>query len=235
MAITTRGLAKLASIRAYDHTPHATAATAAKTARGAIPPVRRYTLSDASMTVSDNTTPVVLDPKTKSGRTRAEIEQSLKRLDRIALLMDDQFEIPIIKKRIGLDPIIGLIPGGGDWVVWFVSVYVFWEAARLGAPLPLLVRMASNIAVDLLGGYVPGVGDVFDAFFKANRRNVELLRGHFGAREELGAPLPAVLPERALANPNPVTRYAVGVGLTLGLLVIASGPIALLYWLMSGG
>ena len=151
MAITTRGLAKLASIRAYDHTPHATAATAAKTARGAIPPVRRYTLSDASMTVSDNTTPVVLDPKTKSGRTRAEIEQSLKRLDRIALLMDDQFEIPIIKKRIGLDPIIGLIPGGGDWVVWFVSVYVFWEAARLGAPLPLLVRMASNIAVDLLG------------------------------------------------------------------------------------
>ena len=117
-----------------------------------------------------------------------------------------------------------------------VSVYVFWEAARLGAPLPLLVRMASNIAVDLLGGYVPGVGDVFDAFFKANRRNVELLRGHFGAREELGAPLPAVLPERALAKPtNPITRYAVGVGLTLALLVIASGPIALLYWLMSGG
>ena len=54
--------------------------------------------------------------------------------------------------------------------------------------------------------------------------------------EELGAPLPAVLPERALAKPtNPITRYAVGVGLTLALLVIASGPIALLYWLMSGG
>lgn len=192
-------------------------------------------MSEALMTVSENTTSTALDVRNPKGRTRAEIEQSLKRLDRIALLMDDQFEIPIIKKRIGLDPIIGLIPGGGDWVVWFVSVYIFWEAARLGAPLAMLVRMASNIAVDLLGGYVPGVGDLFDAFFKANRRNVELLRGHFGARPELGAPLPAVLPERALERSNPVARYAIGVGLTLALLALASGPVVLLYWMMSGG
>ena len=172
--------------------------------------------------------------KSAPARSREQIERSLKRLDGIAKLMDDQFELPLIKRRIGLDPIIGLIPGGGDWVVWFVSVYIFWEAARLGAPLGMLARMGANIGVDLLGGYLPGLGDVFDAFFKANRRNVEMLRGHFGAREELGSPLPVQLPEHALERRNPALRYGVGVGITLSLLALASGPFVLIYWLLQG-
>ena len=150
--------------------------------------------------------------------------------------MDDQFELPLVRWRIGLDPIIGLIPGGGDWAMWCVSVYIFWEAARLGAPLGLLGRMAANIALDLLGGYVPAVGDLFDAAFKANRRNVELVRAHFGARPELGSPLPVKLPEGALEPRPRAARYAVGALLTLALLALASGPVVLLYvWLGAGG
>lgn len=152
--------------------------------------------------------------------------------------MDDQFELPIIKYRVGLDPIIGLIPGGGDWVVWFVGVYIFWEAARLGAPLRLLLKMALNIAIDLLGGYAPVAGDLFDVIYKSNRRNVEMLRGYFGARPELGSPLPERLPEQALAPasvPTRVVRYGVVFGISALLLLLASGPIVLLYWLLQGG
>lgn len=163
---------------------------------------------------------------------RLRADRALQRLDALARLMDDQFELPIIRQRIGLDPLLGLIPGGGDWVAWFVGLYIFWEAMRLGVPRSVLLRMASNIGVDLLGGYVPGLGDVFDLLFKSNRRNVDLVREHFGARPEAGAPLPAVLPERALVSQreSQVLRVALGVFITAALALLASGPIMLLFW-----
>ena len=168
--------------------------------------------------------------------TREQLERALTRLDRIAHLMDDQFELPLIKRRVGLDPIIGLIPGGGDWVVWFVSVFIFLQAFKLGVPNRLLLQMALHIAIDLLGGYVPGVGDLFDAAYKANKRNVQLVRAHFGAAPELGSALPITLPERALARPSssPAARYALIAALIVGLLILASGPFALLYLLVQG-
>lgn len=171
-----------------------------------------------------------------SDQERAALADSLKRLDRIATLMDDQFELPIVRQRIGLDPIIGLIPGGGDWVVWLVSIYVFWEATRLGAPIRLLLKMAMNIGVDLLGGYTPVIGDVFDVVFKANRRNVEMLRAHFGAAPQLGSDLPMTIPEEALVTRSQggLTRHAFALSASLLLLAVASGPFLLLYWAFTG-
>lgn len=183
-----------------------------------------------------STPDTALTQPTTTALTRPEVEKALKRLDRVAKLMDDQFELPIIKYRVGLDPIIGLIPGGGDWVVWAVSVFIFWQAYKLNVPMGVLFKMASNISVDLLGGYVPGVGDVFDAAFKANKRNVELIHAHFGGAPELGAQLPAVIPEQALTKTaeSPILRFAMVAGAILILLAIASGPFVLLYLLFSG-
>ena len=162
--------------------------------------------------------------------------RSLARLDGVAALMDDAFEIPIVGYRVGLDPIIGLIPGGGDWASWFVSVYIFWEATRMGAPLKILVAMAGNIGVDLLGGYVPVFGDAFDFAFKANRRNVDMLREHYGAPKELSANMPVKLDPNALTRrgDNPVARYALFAVLATALLALASGPFLILYWVING-
>lgn len=101
---------------------------------------------------------------------------ALKRLDRFARWSDDVFRIPGTSWRIGLEPLVGLIPGVGDAAGLIVAAYVPVEAWRLGAPWRLLGRMGANIATDGLVGTVPLLGDVFDVGFKANRRNVEVLK-----------------------------------------------------------
>ena len=166
--------------------------------------------------------------------SRDHLERSLARLDRLATLMDARFELPILRTRVGLDPIIGLLPGGGDWVTWCVSIYIFWAALRLGAPPLLLVRMAAHTGVDLVGGYVPIVGDLFDVAYKANIKNVALVRQHFGARPKLGSPLPATLPARVEHTGAMVAkRYTVGILLTVLLFALASVPFMVLYWLFA--
>jgi hypothetical protein len=166
---------------------------------------------------------------------RAEIEQTLGRLDRVARLMDDQFELPIIHRRIGLDPIIGLFPGGGDWATWVVSVYIFWESLRLSAPKTMLVRMVTNVTIDLVTGYVPLLGDVFDAAFKANRKNVDMLLDFYGAKKgEKRLQFPSDLPENVEREREKagVGRYLVGLVVVLGLFLVAALPIVLLWWLL---
>ncbi len=98
----------------------------------------------------------------------------------IAWLLDDLIPIPGTKLRIGLDPIIGLIPGFGDSSTAVVSSLILLHGLRSGVPRIVLVRMALNVLINSLGGAVPGIGDVFSAFFKSNRRNVELLDRHAG-------------------------------------------------------
>lgn len=83
--------------------------------------------------------------------------------------------IPGTKIRIGLDPLVGLIPGVGDAASWIVSAYVPLEAWRQGAPKRLIGRMLATIAADALVGAVPLLGDLFDVTYRANRRNVETL------------------------------------------------------------
>ncbi|PEN14142.1 hypothetical protein CRI94_03620 [Longibacter salinarum] len=98
-----------------------------------------------------------------------------KRLEWFAKWSDDVFTIPGTGFRVGLEPLIGLIPGVGDAAGLIVSAYVPIEAWRQGAPKRLIGKMVGIIAVDALVGVVPVLGDVFDFAYKANRRNVEML------------------------------------------------------------
>ncbi|GJD93520.1 DUF4112 domain-containing protein [Methylobacterium iners] len=105
-------------------------------------------------------------------------EASLLRLEQLAHLMDSAFVIPGLNRRIGLDSVMGLVPVIGDVAGMLLSSYIVYEARRLGVPKWLLARMALNVAFDGVVGSVPLAGDIFDAAFKANRRNVRLLRRH---------------------------------------------------------
>ncbi len=99
----------------------------------------------------------------------------LKRLRLIARVMDSCIELPGTKRRIGLDPLIGLVPVAGDIISTAVSLYIVWEGHRLGASRTQVVSMLGNVAIDLAGGAIPVVGDLFDFAFTANRRNLRIL------------------------------------------------------------
>lgn len=103
-------------------------------------------------------------------------EERLRGVERLASLLDDCFRIPGTDLRFGLDPIIGLIPGAGDGVSAMLGLYLVYQAWRLGVPTSLLARMVGNLFLDWLVGSVPMVGDLFDAAFKAHRRNARLMR-----------------------------------------------------------
>lgn len=104
--------------------------------------------------------------------------RALERLRRLGYLLDNSIPVPGTRFRFGLDTIIGLVPGVGDLAGGILSLYIILEAARLGVPRPLLARMGYNVAVDVLVGAVPLFGDVFDAGFKANLRNLALIQQH---------------------------------------------------------
>jgi hypothetical protein len=101
----------------------------------------------------------------------------LKRLRGLAHFLDRS--IPLGRWRIGFDPIIGLIPGLGDWVGAVLSLYVLYEGARLGMPARVIARMGGNILVEAVVGAVPIVGDLFDFAWQANTRNLALIERHY--------------------------------------------------------
>jgi hypothetical protein len=111
-----------------------------------------------------------------------EEEIALQRVARLAYWLDDRFRIPGTRRRIGVDGLLGLIPGIGDTATALVASYIVLEAARLGAPKTLLARMIANVGVDYVVGLVPLVGDLADLGWKANRRNARMLRDHLIAR-----------------------------------------------------
>jgi Domain of unknown function (DUF4112) len=113
-------------------------------------------------------------------RTRAE---RVARLDVLANLLDTAFILPGTNVRFGFDALIGLVPGIGDAITTAISLYIVLEARRLGAPAHLILRMLANVVVDGFVGAVPLVGDAFDVLWRANRRNVWLLR-EWLARED---------------------------------------------------
>lgn len=102
-----------------------------------------------------------------------EIEESL---DRLSWLLDDLFRIPVLGWRIGLDALVGLIPGVGDTATTVASLYVLGSAVRYRVPKITLLRMGLNLGIDYALGSLPLVGDFFDAWWKSNQKNVELLR-----------------------------------------------------------
>ena len=110
-----------------------------------------------------------------------ELDRVERRLERLATMLDSAFAIPGTGIRFGADSLIGLFPGIGDAVTLGLSGYLILEARRLGAPPSMLRRMTTNVAFDALVGAVPLLGDAFDLFFKANKRNMALLRTHIAA------------------------------------------------------
>ena len=114
--------------------------------------------------------------------------ERIARLDALATLLDTAFVVPGTGIRFGVDALIGLIPAVGDVITTLLSLYIVREARELGAPRFLIARMLGNVALDGLFGAVPLVGDAFDVAFRANRRNLALLRNHFAAAERRGGP-----------------------------------------------
>lgn len=106
-------------------------------------------------------------------------EAEIRRLEAIADWLDSKFEIPGTNLRFGLDFLLGILPGIGDAVTALPAAYLIFESKRLGAPRRLLVRMGFNVILDLTLGAIPLIGDIFDFAFKANRRNIALLKRHF--------------------------------------------------------
>lgn len=123
-------------------------------------------------------------PSTTRGPIEPEViadparHQKVEQLQQIAELLDGQFRIPGTNIEFGLDAIIGMIPGIGDIVSGAISMWLIQEAKRLGAPRWLIARMVWNVAVDVSIGIVPFLGDAFDVAWKANRKNMELLKRH---------------------------------------------------------
>ena len=146
--------------------------------------------------------------------------QHVHRARALARLLDNAFPIPGTKMRVGIDPLLGLIPGIGDLVGAGVSGYILLLAAQAGAPKTVLVRMLGNVALDSLVGSIPGLGDLFDFGFKSNARNMALL-------------------ERYTVAPGDVKRTsgAIVFALLLVVLLLAVGGLVLAFllarWLVS--
>ena len=147
---------------------------------------------------------------------RADVERSL---DQLSRAMDGLFRIPGTGWRVGLDALVGLVPGVGDFATTAVSIYILAAGVRYRVPKVTLLRMAANVGVDYLLGSVPVVGDLFDAAWKSNQKNVELLR------------------ERASVSAEEARRGRLSDWLFLAvifavLLLLLVGSIALSVWLL---
>lgn len=140
---------------------------------------------------------------------------SLKRLRQISHVLDNAIGLPGTDFRIGLDPILGILPGGGDVITGLMSVYIVFEGARMGLPATTLGRMGFNILLDTLTGTIPIIGDFFDVTWKANSLNVALLEKH-------------------MANPEPsrATDRLFAVVLVVALLGLILAAASLSVWVL---
>lgn len=111
---------------------------------------------------------------------RARVAPSLERLRSIAQVWDNLVRIPVLGRRIGLDALIGIIPGVGDIAGGALGLYGLITAARLGVGPAVLLRMLLNIGIDTVIGVVPLLGDLFDIGWKSNTRNLELVEAWLG-------------------------------------------------------
>jgi hypothetical protein len=107
-----------------------------------------------------------------------EHDARLAHLDRLTDLLDSRWRIPGTRIPIGIDGIASIVPGIGDTATGVISAYIVWQATRFGVPKSVLLRMAGNVGLDWAVGSIPVLGTLFDIGFKANRRNMRLLREH---------------------------------------------------------
>jgi hypothetical protein len=114
-------------------------------------------------------------------------DERLRWVERVARLMDSQFQLPGTRFRFGLDPLLGLLPIVGDLSTTAVSVALLLTMLRHGASGAVVVRMALNILLDTVVGAIPIIGNVFDFAYKSNERNVALLRRHYAEGRHQGS------------------------------------------------
>jgi hypothetical protein len=117
-----------------------------------------------------------LEVKRAEGVSRQRSVEIEKSLDQLSTVLDGMFRIPGVGWRFGLDAIVGLIPGVGDTLTSLFSFYILAAGVRYRVPKITLLRMGLNLGIDYLVGSVPLLGDLFDAAWKANEKNVELIR-----------------------------------------------------------
>jgi hypothetical protein len=131
-------------------------------------------------------------------------KQNLEKLDKLAWWLDSSIRIPGTGWRIGLDGIIGLVPGIGDLTAGALSGYILLQALRMGVAPMVIARMVINILLESVVGIVPVIGDIFDFAFKANQRNVRLMQAY-------------------LDSPNPVQQRS-----TITVILVLVAVIAVL-------
>ena len=119
----------------------------------------------------------VFDTLKSAGPSR---KDAVSRITLVAKLMDSAFMIPGLNRRVGLDAVLGLVPGVGDALSAALASYIIWEARQLGLPRWKIARMIGNVAMDTAIGAIPLAGDVFDVFFKSNERNLRIIHEHLG-------------------------------------------------------
>jgi hypothetical protein len=158
---------------------------------------------------------IVVVPAGQTVVSPADRERMQSAANHLAWLLDNAFEIPGTRYRIGIDPLLGLIPVLGDLISFLVGSYIVVLANRLGVPRVVIWRMWVNLGIDFAIGSVPVVGDLLDVLWKANAMNARLL-------------------DRALADPRGTARSSAWVlaGLTVLLIGVTVGAVLLLVWLV---
>lgn len=134
--------------------------------------------------------------------------EKVKKLRRIAFLLDNSIPIPGTKYRFGLDPILGvlgIVGGSGDLIGGALGAYIVMEAAKMGLPERVVWQMVANIAIDSSVSLIPGIGDIFDVTWKANAKNIELLEEYL-----------SVSPEATKSNP----WFVASIVLVLAIIVL---------------
>jgi hypothetical protein len=149
------------------------------------------------------------------------LPRDLVALRRFALLMDEAFVLPGTKIRLGLDALLGLIPGIGDVIAAVMSSWIIAGALRHRVPARIIARMVLNVAIDLIFGAVPLAGDVFDFLFEENMMNMRLLEKHRDRRRP----------------PRSASQIALVLGAIVAFLVLLAislvvGVILLVLWLI---
>jgi hypothetical protein len=142
-------------------------------------------------------------PLKRSAKVDTSIEQ-------LSWLMDDLFRIPVLGWRFGLDALIGLVPGFGDTATSLVSFYILVAGVRQGVPKITLLRMGLNIAFDYVVGSLPVIGDVADAWWKSNHKNIDLLKKRATVSSEE-------------ARSGKISDWLFVGGIVLGLVALAIG------------
>ncbi|WP_100868179.1 DUF4112 domain-containing protein [Novosphingobium kunmingense] len=101
-----------------------------------------------------------------------------KRIELLERMLEGLIEVPGLRRKVGLDAIVGLIPGVGDVVTAAMGLYLVWEARNLGLSRWQVWRMLGNVGVDTVVGAVPLAGDLFDFLYRSNTRNLKIIRSH---------------------------------------------------------